>query len=83
MEPSPSVEQVAKDLIKTLFRMCRESRQYQQDIADLAREIPLEYAATKRIIAGLEQQGYVETLTFGQRVALTDAGIVVAQRLIH
>lgn len=83
MEPSLSLEEAAQAVIKTLFRMCRDTRLHQQDVADLARRIPLDYAATKAIVSGLEQRGYLETLTFGQKVAFTDAGIVIAQRLVR
>lgn len=43
----------------------------------------MEYPAAKQAISFLVQRGYLETLTFGQKVAFTDAGIVIAQRLIH
>jgi predicted transcriptional regulator len=76
-------DQACQALIKTLFRMCRDTRKHQQDVSDLARQIPMDYPAAKQIIALLVKQGYLETLTFGQKVALTDAGIVIAQRLIH
>jgi len=78
-----SVEEAAKALIKTIFRMCGETRKYQQDVSDVARQLQLDYAAVKKLISWLEQQGFVETFTFGQKVGLTDAGIVLAQRLIH
>lgn len=83
MDTPLSVEEAAKLLIRTIFRMCRDRRTYQLDIADVGRSMGLEYAATKELVTWLERQGYVETLTFGQKVGLTDAGIVVAQRLIH
>lgn len=82
MEPSVSLDQAAKALIRALFDMCRESRSYQQDVADVARRVQLEYRDAKKVFALLEQAGYVESLTFGQKVALTDAGLVIAQRLI-
>lgn len=77
-----SVEEAAKALIKTLFRMCADTRKYQQDVSDVARELQLEYASARRLVSWLEQQGFVETFTFGQKVGLTDAGLVLAQRLI-
>lgn len=83
MEQRGTLEQAAPAVITTLFRMCRDSRSDQQDVADVARQLQVEYAAAKKVIAWLELQGYVETLTFGQKVMLTDAGIVLAQRLIH
>lgn len=82
MEPL-SVEEAAKALIKTIFRMCREFRTYQLDLNAVARELGFEYADTKKLVSLLEREGYVETVTFGQKVTLTDAGIVLAQRLIH
>ncbi|HEY9857754.1 MAG TPA: hypothetical protein V6D05_18555 [Stenomitos sp.] len=78
-----SVEEAAKALIKTIFRMCGESRKYQQDVSEVARRVQLDYTAVKKLISWLEQQGFVETFTFGQKVGLTDAGLVLAQRLIH
>lgn len=83
MVQSLSQDEASQALIKTLFRMCRDTRMHQQDISELARRIPMEYPAAKQVIASLVKQGYLETLTFGQKVAFTDAGIVVAQRLIH
>lgn len=83
MEPKLGLEEDAQKLITTLFRMCRDTRLHQQNVSELARQIPLDFAATKRLVTGLERQGYVETLTFGQKVAFTDAGIVIAQRLIR
>ncbi len=83
MEPSISAEEAAKALIKMIFRMCRDLRTYQLDISQVARELSFDYAGTKKLVSLLEREGYVETLTFGQKVALTDAGLVLAQRLIH
>ena len=78
-----ALDDASQHVIKTLFRMCRDTQLHQQNVSDLARQIPLEFAATKQVIAGLERQGYLETLTFGQKVAFTDAGLVIAQRLLR
>ena len=83
MDPTDRLEEDAQRLIKTLFRMCRDTRLHQQNVSDLARQIPLDFAVTKRVISGLERSGFVETLTFGQKVAFTEAGLVIAQRLIR
>ncbi len=83
MEPTQRMEVDAQNLLKTLFRMCRDTRLHQQSVSELARQIPLDFAATKRILAGPEQQGYVVTLSFGQKVTFTDAGLVITQRLIR
>lgn len=83
MDPTDRMEEDAQKLIKTLFRMCRDTRLHQQNVSDLARQIPLEFTATKRVLSGLERLGYVETLTFGQKVAFTDEGLIIAQRLIR
>ena len=83
MEPSLTLEEAAQQVIKTLFRRCRDTRLHQQDVSDLARHASLDFATAKRVIALLEREGYVETLTFGQKVAFTDAGLVIAQRLIR
>ena len=81
--PHSSMDEASQQIIKTLFRMCRDTRQHQQNVSEVARQIPLDFAATKKAIAGLERQGYLETLTFGQKVAFTEAGLVIAQRLIR
>lgn len=81
--PLSAMDDASQQVIKTLFRMCRETRLHQQNVSDLARQIPLDFAATKQVIAGLEREGYLETLTFGQKVAFTEAGLVIAQRLIR
>ncbi len=83
MDPMQTLEEAAQQVIKTLFRMCRDTRLHQQNVSDLARQIPMDFATAKRVIAMLEREGYLETLTFGQKVAFTDAGIVIAQRLIR
>lgn len=83
MDPTLTLEDSAKQVIKTLFRRCRDTRLHQQDVSDLARHVPMDFAMAKRVISGLERQGYVETLTFGQKVAFTEAGLVIAQRLIR
>jgi Mn-dependent DtxR family transcriptional regulator len=43
----------------------------------------MDFASVKKVLSVLEREGYVETLTFGQKVAFTDAGLVIAQRLIR
>jgi Mn-dependent DtxR family transcriptional regulator len=83
MDPMQTLEEGAQQVLKTLFRMCRDTRLHQQNVSDLARQIPMDFASAKRIIAMLEREGYLETLTFGQKVAFTDAGLVIAQRLIR
>jgi len=83
MDPSITLEDAAQQVIKTLFRRCRDTRSHQQDVSDLARHVPMDFATAKRVITTLERQGYVETLTFGQKVTFTDAGLVIAQRLIR
>ncbi len=83
MEPSLTMDDAAQQVIKTLFRMCRDTRLHQQNVSDLARQIPMDFPSVKKVLAALEREGYVETLTFGQKVAFTDAGLVIAQRLIR
>jgi hypothetical protein len=83
MEPSLTMEDAAQQVIKTLFRMCRDTRLHQQNVSDLTRQIPMDFASVKKVLSVLEREGYVETLTFGQKVAFTDAGVVIAQRLIR
>lgn len=83
MDPSQTFEADSQQVIKTLFRMCRETRRHQQDVSDLARQIPMDYAKAKAAISRLEREGYLVTLTFGQKVTFTDAGVVIAQRLIR
>jgi hypothetical protein len=83
MEPKLGMEEDAQNVLKTLFRMCRDTRMHQQNVSELARQIPLDFAVTKRIVADLERKDYVMTLSFGQKVTFTDAGLVVTQRLIH
>lgn len=83
MEPAVRLEEAAKATIKVLFRLSRENHLQGQDISEVARTIPLDFTVTKRVITTLERVGYVETQTMGQKVALTDAGLVIAQRLLR
>lgn len=83
MDPTLTLEESAQALLKALFRRCRDTRSHHQDLSDLARHVPMDYATARQVVSALEQKGYVETTTFGQKVGFTEAGLVMAQRLIR